>query len=250
VIEAVGENTKFKIGDSVFGFLPYGPFNRRGSFAEVLIASADEIALKPAGVSHIQAAAAATPGLTAIQGMRDVGKLSSPGGRVLITGVSGGVGSVAISVAQRLGATSVAIGSGRGVELAKKLGASEVIDRKKQDVFTSAQGPFDLVFDAAAAYRWNQWKGKLKARGMYVTTLPSLSVLTDKLMSLTSPSGTWFVGIKSKPADLQLLASWLDSGLTVAIDSTIPLRDITKGLAQLKRGEVLGRIVVDVINGF
>jgi NADPH:quinone reductase-like Zn-dependent oxidoreductase len=250
VIEAVGESTDWKVGESVFGFLPYGPFNRKGAFAEALIARADEIASKPDGISHIQAAAAATPGLTAIQGVRDAGKLSSSGGRVLITGVSGGVGSVAVSIAGKLGAAVVAVGSGRGIALAKQLGASGVIDRKHQDVFASSDAPFDVVFDAAAAYRWKQWKGKLKSGGMYVTTLPSLPFLGDKLRSLVAASGAAMMSVKSKPSDLRQLGSWLDSGLAITIDSTIPVREIALGLAKLQRGEVTGRIAVDVINGF
>jgi hypothetical protein len=77
-----------------------------------------------------------------------------------------------------------------------------------------------------------------------------LSFFADKLKSLGAPSGAGMVGAKSKPSDLLLLGSWLDSGLTITIDSTIPAREIALGLAKLRRGEVTGRIAVDVINGF
>jgi NADPH:quinone reductase-like Zn-dependent oxidoreductase len=250
VIEAVGENSEWKIGDAVFGFLPYGPFNKRGAFAETVIAKSDEIALKPAGVSHIQAAAAATPALTAIQAIRDVGKLPKTGGRVLVTGISGGVGSMAVGIITRLGAVPTAAGSGRGIELAKKSGAGEVIDRKQQNVFDSSHGRFDVIFDAAAAYRWSLWKGSLKSGGQFVTTLPSLALFSDKLKSLIAPTGAGFVNVKCRPSDLRLLGDWLDSGLSVAIDSTVPVRDVATGIEKLHRGEVLGRIAVDVINGF
>ena len=251
VVETTGPDTDHAVGDAVFGFLPYGPFNRQGAFAEALIARAREIALKPAGVSHHQAAAAATPCLTALQAIRDVGKLSQAGGLVLITGVSGGVGSVAVSVARKLGAKVVATGSGRGLELARSLGAMNVIDRKQQqDIFSSQRGPFDVVFDASAAYRWSRCKGQLKPGGMYVTTLPSLSILTDKIKSIMAPTGTAFVNVKSKPSDLQLLAGWLEAGLSVTVDSVIPAREIAAGLAKLQRGEVVGRVVVDVLGGF
>jgi NADPH:quinone reductase-like Zn-dependent oxidoreductase len=250
VIEAVGPGAGFKVGDAVFGHLPYGPFNRRGAFAETLIASVGEIALKPASVSHAQAAAAATPALTALQAIRDAGKLSASNGRVLVTGVSGGVGSVGISVARRLGATVVAIGSGRGLEIARKLGAAEVLDRKQGDVVAAAQGPFDVVFDAAAAYRWSQWRGKIKPGGMYVTTLPSLSFAADKLKSMFASTGAGFVSVKSRRADLELISGWMTSGLTVEIDSVVPVREIAAGLERLRRGEVVGRVVVDVVGGF
>ncbi|MEO6456520.1 MAG: NAD(P)-dependent alcohol dehydrogenase [Ginsengibacter sp.] len=186
IIEELGEASEWKIGDAVFGFLPYAPSNNRGAFAEALIAKTNEIALKPTGVSHFQAAAAATPALTSLQAIRDVGKLPHSGGRVLVTGISGGVGSTAIGVILKLGAVPVGVGSGRGIELAKKLGASKVIDRQHQNIFKSSDGNFDVIFDAAAAYSWSQWKGLLCQGGKYVTTLPSVPLFVDKLKSLFS----------------------------------------------------------------
>ena len=251
VVEQLGAETSgFKVGDPVFGHLPYSFSNRRGAFAEVLLARADEIALKPESVSHAQAAAAATPALTALQALRDVGRLSETGGIVLVTGVSGGVGSCAVLVARRLGASVVGVGSGRGLELAKSLGAETLIDRKRQDVFRDSAGPFDVVFDAAAAYRWRQWKGKLKPGGAYVTTLPSLAFVVDKLVSAVSSTRVGFVSVKSRASDLRLVGQWLSSGLSVPIDSTVPVRDVAKGLATLRQGEVVGRIGVDVLYGF
>ncbi|MEO8471579.1 MAG: NADP-dependent oxidoreductase [Chryseolinea sp.] len=250
VIEALGEDSEWKIGDSVFGFLPYAPSNNRGAFAEALIAKTNEIALKPTGVSHIQAAAAATSALTSLQAIRDIGKLPDSGGRVLVTGISGGVGSTAIGVILKLGAVPVGVGSGRGIKLAKELGASKVIDRQHQDIFKSSEGNFDVIFDAAAAYRWSQWKGLLCQGGKFVTTLPSVPFFVDKLKSLISSTSVGFVAVKSLQADLQLLGKWLESGLTITIDSTIPVRDVVKGIEKLHRGKNLGRIAVDVINGF
>jgi NADPH:quinone reductase-like Zn-dependent oxidoreductase len=250
-IEALGPGTTgFQVKDAVFGFLPYSPFSRRGAFAEVLVARADEIAAKPANVSHVQAAAAATPGLTALQALKDVGRLPSAGGSVLVTGVSGGVGSCAVAIARRLGATVVGTGSGRGLELAKTLGAERVIDRKREDIFLAAQGPFDVVLDAAAAYRWKQWRGKLRKGGAFVTTLPSGAFVVDKVRSLFSATRAGFIGVKSRPADLTQVGQWLASGLTIPIDATIPVRDVAKGLARLSQTEVLGRIAVDVLGGF
>ena len=250
-VEALGPGVeKVKIGDDVFGFLPYGMANRRGAFAESLVAKVDELALKPSGVSHIQAAAAATTGLSALQSLRDLGRLGKPGTRVLITGVSGGVGSIGIGIAKKLGAAVTGLGSGKGLELARRLGAETVIDRKSLDAVSSAQGPFDVVFDAAAGYRWSQWKALLKLDGTYVTTLPSLTFGLDLVASYFSMTRTRFLMVKSKAADLQLLGEWLASGLQVPIDSTIPVSDVAKGLARLKAGEVLGRIAVDVPNQF
>jgi NADPH:quinone reductase-like Zn-dependent oxidoreductase len=251
VVDAVDEGqTRWKIGDSVFGFLPYGPGNNEGAFAEFLIAREDQIARKPTSISHEQAAASATAALTALQGIRDQGKLPSVDAQVLITGASGAVGSTGILVAKKLGAHVTAIGSQRGLELAKRLGADVVIDRKEGDIIEKANDSYDVVFDAAAAYRWSRWKTKLKAGGSFVTTLPSLAFATDKLASLFTSSSVQLVLVKARDRDLELLAKWLGEGFEVAIDSTLPVRDVAKGLLRYQRGEFVGRIVVDVANGF
>jgi NADPH:quinone reductase-like Zn-dependent oxidoreductase len=251
VVDAVGKGQKrWKIGDSVFGFLPYGPWNNQGAFAEFLIAPENQVALKPASVSHEQAAASATSALTALQGIRNQGKLPSANTHVLITGASGAVGSTGILVAKKLGAHVTAVGSQRGFEFAKRLGADVVIDRKNCDVVAKANNSYDVVFDAAAAYRWALWKKKLKSGGSFVTTLPSLAFATDKLASLFSSSSAQFVMVKARDKDLELLAKWLSEGFKVSIDSTVPVREVAKAFSRYKTGDFVGRIVVDVANGF
>jgi NADPH:quinone reductase-like Zn-dependent oxidoreductase len=252
-VDAVGPGvTERSIGDEVFGFLPYGPFNKRGAFAEASLAKCDEIAVKPKGISHETAAASATTGLTAIQSMRDLGRLPASGGQVLVTGVSGGVGSIAVGIAQKLNASVTAVGSGAGLELARRLGAVKVLDRTKEDLPENAQsrldGQFDVVFDAAAAYRWRKWRGTLKTGGAFVTTLPSFTFAADKAASLFARTRVHFVNVKSRPADLELLAGWLEKGLEVPLAATIQVRDLAKGLAQLQKAG--GRISVRVADGF
>jgi NADPH:quinone reductase-like Zn-dependent oxidoreductase len=248
-IDAVGPSvTGLSVGDDVFGFLPYGPGNSRGAFAESLIARSDEVAKKPAGVTHDVAAAAATTGLTAIQAIRDLGRLPSRGGRILVTGVSGGVGSIAVGIGKQLGAEVTAVGSGAGLELARKLGASEVIDRTSQALPGDLRDRFDVVFDAAAAYRWRQWRGALRRGGAFVTTLPSLAFAVDTVHSLFTSTRVRFVNVKSRPADLEVLGSWLAGGLEVPLASTIPVREVATGLATLQRSG--GRVSVRVADGF
>ena len=248
-VDAVGPSvTGLSAGDDVFGFLPYGPFNRRGAFAEALIARCDEIAIKPKGVAHEVAAAAATTGLTAIQSIRDLGRLPAREGRVLVTGVSGGVGSISVGVAKRLNASVTAVGSGAGLELARRLGAVEVLDRTAQPLPGGLRAQFDVIFDASAAYRWRTWRSALKPGGAFVTTLPSAAFFSDKLASLFARTRVHFVNVKSRPADLRLLASWLEDGLEVPLASTVPVREVAKGLAQLQKAG--GRIGVRVDGGF
>jgi NADPH:quinone reductase-like Zn-dependent oxidoreductase len=94
-VEAVGPAvTAVAVGDDVFGFLPYGPGNRRSAFAEAVVVRCDELAIKPKSISHEVAAAAATTGLAALQSLRDLGRLPASGGHVLVTGVSGAVGRI------------------------------------------------------------------------------------------------------------------------------------------------------------
>jgi len=248
-VDAVGPSvTGISVGDDVFGFLPYGPGNKRGAFAEALIARSDEIALKPKGVSHEVAAAAATTGLTTIQSIRDLGRLPAKDGQVLVTGVSGGVGSIAVGVAKRLGATVTGVGSGAGLDLARRLGCEEALDRTKQELPGAIRQRFDVVFDASAAYRWREWRTALKPGGAFVTTLPSLPFLFDKIASLFSRTRVHFVNVKSRPADLALLGTWLEDGLEVPLASTIPVRDVAKGLKQLQKSG--GRVAVQVADGF
>ena len=229
-VDAIGPAvTGVSVGDDVFGFLPYGPGNNRGAFAESLLARVDEVAAKPPGISHEIAAAAATTGLTAIQAMRDLGRLPAGGGQVLVTGVSGGVGSMSVGVAKRLNATVTAVGSGPGLQLAKHLGATEVLDRRERPLPGDIRDRFDVVFDAAAAYRWSQWRRALKSGGAFVTTLPSAAFAADKVRSLFTPTRAHFVNVKSRPADLELLASSLEGGLEVPLASTIPVRRSPRG---------------------
>jgi len=252
VVDGVGERqSRWKIGDSVFGFLPYGPGNNQGAFAEFLIAHEDQVAMKPASISHEQAAASATATLTALQGLRGEGNLPLVKSHVLITGASGAVGSTSITVAKKLGAYVTAVGSQRGLELAKRHGADIVIDRKQSDILEQADHSYDVIFDAAAAYRWSQWKTKLKPGGRFVTPLPSPAFAADKLLSLFASSSAQFVGIvKSRNKDLELLAKWLGEGFEVSIDSTLPVREVAKGVLQYQKRDFVGRIVVDVANGF
>ena len=248
-VDAVGpEVTARSVGDEVFGFLPYGPFNKRGAFAQALIAKCEEIASKPKGISHETAAAAATTGLTAIQSMRDLGRLPASGGQVLVTGASGGVGSISVGVANKLNASVTAVGSGMGLEIARRLGAASVLDRTQADLPGNIHERFDVVFDAAAAFRWRKWRGTLKTGGAFVTTLPSFAFAVDKAASLFARTRVHFVNVKSRPADLELLAGWLEEGLEVPLATSIPVRDLAKGLAQLQKAG--GRISVRVADGF
>jgi NADPH:quinone reductase len=250
VVDALGPGvTAWAPGDEVFGFLPYGGSTKSGAFAELLVASATAMAKKPAAISHGVAAAAATPALTALQAMLDAGRLGT-GGRVLLIGASGGVGAVAIGVALKLGASVTAVCATHAVDFVTELGPDEVIDRSKQDPLKTARGPFDVVFDAAAAHGWSTTKQLLGPGGAYVTTLPSLAFFGHKLASLFSATRCSFIIVKPKASDLEQLARWLGEGLKVPIESTVPVREVKTALARMMKGQMRGRIVVQVEGGF
>jgi NADPH:quinone reductase-like Zn-dependent oxidoreductase len=126
------------------------------------------------------------------------------------------------------------------------MGADAVVDRKRDGAVSDLMGPYDVIFDAAAGYRWKQWRSRLSKNGTFITTLPSFAFVVDKLSSYLSSSRCAIVMVKSKPADLRLLGEWLGDGLTVAVDRTISLTEVPENLARMARGEVLGRVVVQI----
>ena len=247
-VDAVGPGvSEVGAGDDVFGFLPYSMGNRRGAFAEALVANVHELARKPKGISHELAAASATTGVTAIQSLRDLGRLAA-GGRALITGVSGGVGSIGVGIARRLGATVTAVGSGAGLEVAKRLGAAQLWDRHDRALPGEVADRFDVVFDPSASYRWKAWRRVLAPGGTFVTTLPSVGFFVDKLASWFTDTRVRFVNVKARAADLRLLAGWLEDGLEVPLASTVCVRDVAEGLLRLQKSG--GRVSVRVADGF
>jgi NADPH:quinone reductase len=250
VVDKVGAGvTAVAVGDEVFGFLPYSGATRQGAYAEYVVCAATGLAKKPAGVTHRTAAAAATGGITTLQSLRDLGRLAS-GGHVLIVGAAGGVGAVGVGVARKLGARVTAVCSTHAVDFVTGLGADEVIDRKKQDPLTTATGPFDVVFDAAAAHSWGATRHLLKPGGTYVSTLPSAALFAHIVFSLVTATRVRFVMVKPVADDLVLLGRWLVEGLTVPVESTVPVRGVAAAMQRMMAGEVRGRIAVDVIGGF
>src|SRR5213592_3678990 len=160
-VEAVGKNvTQFKPGDEVFG-------GRGGAFAEYVCPRATRaVALKPASVSFEDAASVNIAGITALQALRDKGKVQ-PGQKVLINGASGGVGTFAVQIAKSLGADVTGVCSTRNVDLVKSLGADHVIDYTKED-FTKGGERYDVILDNVGTQPLLGFKRVLKPKGIYV----------------------------------------------------------------------------------
>src|ERR1700751_2321828 len=160
-VEAVGKNvTQFKPSDEVFG-------GRGGAFAEYVCPRATRaVALKPASATFEEAASVNIAGITALQALRDKGKVQ-PGQKVLINGASGGVGTFAVQIAKSFGAEVTGVCSGRNVEMVQSLGADHVIDYTKED-FTKGDQKYDVILDNVANHSLSECRRVLTLNGIYV----------------------------------------------------------------------------------
>ncbi len=249
VIDAVGDGVSgCSTDDVVAGFLPYTRETRRGAYAEWLLASPEMFARVPDGMDLSVAAALGTGGATALQGLRDNGRLASSGS-VLVVGAAGGVGSLAVGVARAMGARVTAVCSTGSVEMVRELGAEEVIDRSKEDPLKKA-GQYDVIYDAAAAWTFAGSRHLLAPSGTFVTTLPSASMAWGMLLTLFGGQRCAMVVVKNRRADLEQVMAWTQAGMKVPIDSVVPVRELRLALERQLRGGMRGKIVVDVEGGW
>ena len=160
VVEVVGKDvTRFQPGDEVFGL-------GKGSFAEYARAPENKLAPKPANLSFEQAAVVAVSGLTALQGVRDHGKVA-PGQKVLIIGASGGVGSYAVQLAKAFGAEVTAVCSTTKVDLVRSLGADHVVDYTRED-FAKGEQRYDVILDIGGNSSLSRLRGVLTPKGRLI----------------------------------------------------------------------------------
>ncbi len=248
VVVHVGQNvTGFRVGDRVFGDVGFG------ALAEYASVNPKAITQMPAGIGFEQAAAVPLAGLTALQGLRDVGGLQS-GRRVIVNGASGGVGTLAVQIAKTLGAVVTAVCSTAKVEGAYAIGADKVIDYTKDD-YTQSERGYDLLFDNAGNRPWRQTSRVLADGGMVVTVTgpkhmmfgPLRHMLVRKLASrFDSKAFTWFTAAVKRD-DLDQLAAWLESGEVVpVIERTYPLDRVPEALRYLGEGHAHGKLVIVV----
>jgi NADPH:quinone reductase-like Zn-dependent oxidoreductase len=246
VVDALGAGVEdLHIGAEVFGMLAYSRRTQFGSLAEYTIVPARWLAEKPAHLDHDTAAALATAGLTALQGLRGPGRLKE-GNRVLVTGSSGGVGALAIGVVRAVGGKADAITSTGGAKLARIVGAETVVDRSAPDFLSSLNGPYQIVYDAAAAYSMRTFRRVLAKGGTYVTTLPTLTLPLDVLTAPFLRRRIRLVMVKPSRADLLTLADFTKQGLVVPIAERVPLANAATALADYHAHGARGKIVVRI----
>jgi NADPH:quinone reductase-like Zn-dependent oxidoreductase len=241
-VEAVGKNVKqFHPGDEVFGMV-------RGGFAEYTCALEDALALKPSNLSFEAAAAVPMAAITALQGLRDEGKIQA-GQKVLINGASGGVGTFALQIAKSFGAEVTAVCSTGNVEQALSIGADHVIDYTKED-FTESGKQYDLIFAANGYHPLAAYKRALTPKGIYVMAGGTKAqmfqgVLMGSWMSETSGRKMGGVSAKRSQKDLVILKELLEAGKIVpVIDKRYSLNEAAEALRYLGEGHARGKVVI------
>jgi len=248
-VAAVGSRvTRFKPGDPVYAML--GP-PRGGGYAELAVAPESAVARKAHSQSYIEAASMPVAALTALQGLRDLGRLQ-PGQSVLINGASGGVGTFAVQIARALGARVTGVCGPKNVGLVRSLGAEMVLDYTKED-FTAPGKAYDVILDAVAKSSFANCRKALAPAGTYVTTLPNVDVLIQGmvLLPLLSLVGqcqralTLFA--KARWQDLEYLASLADEGkLKPVIDRVYPLDQAGAAHDQSESERTRGKLVLEI----
>jgi NADPH:quinone reductase-like Zn-dependent oxidoreductase len=242
-VEAVGKNVKqFKPGDEVFG----GNIWSGGGFAEYACAIEDRLARKPANISFEEAAAVPVAAITALQGLRNKGRIRQ-GQKVLIDGASGGVGTFAIQIAKSFGAEVTAVCSTRNVETARSIGADYVIDYTREDFTQNAQR-YDLIVAANAYHSMFDYRRALSRNGIYVWCGGKVSLqvmLLGPLLSLVGRKKTRFFLARLNKKDLDFLKDLLEAGKVVPVlDRRYPLSEVAKALRYLEEGHAQGKVVL------
>ncbi|WP_447003298.1 NAD(P)-dependent alcohol dehydrogenase [Saccharothrix isguenensis] len=249
-VAAVGRGvTRFKPGDDVFGWC-------EGSLAEYASAEEGALARKPDGLTFEQAAGLPLAGYTAVQALRDHGRVQA-GQKVLVNGASGGIGTLAVQIAKALGAEVTGVCGPGNVELVRSLGADHVIDYSRAD-FTRGDERYDLVLDNVGNHSLSALRRVLTPRGTLVPNSGGSGrwvggakrVFQAMLLSL-------FVRHRVKPfiaqgrlENLDVLSELVEAGkLTPVVGRTYPLRDAAEALAHVAEGHARGKVVLTVQAG-
>ena len=246
-VEAVGKNVQqFLPGDEVFGVTGF----EGNGFAEYVCAIEKKLALKPANLSFEEAAAVPIAASTALQGLRDKGRIQ-PGHKVLIEGASGGVGTFAVQIAKAFGAEVTAVCSTRNVEIARSIGADHVLDYTQVDFARSGQR-YDLILAANAHHSILDYWRALGPDGIYVAAGGAVlrilqAFLLGPLLSLMGRKKIRFFIANINQKDLVFLKGLLEAGKVVpVIDRRYKLREAADALRYLAKGHAQGKVVLTV----
>jgi NADPH:quinone reductase-like Zn-dependent oxidoreductase len=246
VVEAVGRNvTQFKPGDEVYGVC-------QGAFAEYVCTGESKLVKIADGVSFEQAASIPIAGLTALQALRDKGKIQ-PGHAVLVNGASGGVGTFGVQIAKAFGAKVTGVTSSRNVELVRSIGAEDVIDYTKQD-FTKSDKRFDLILDCVGNHTFSECLRVLQPKGIIVPAggktdnwmlEPIRRMIAAAAQSLFVSQKQVSIFAKMNQADLLVMNEMLLSGkVRPIIDRRCTLVELPAAMRYLEEGHARGKVVM------
>jgi NADPH:quinone reductase-like Zn-dependent oxidoreductase len=247
-VEAIGAAvTGFRVGDDVYGV-------GEGSFAEYARASEKKLALRPGNLSARQAAAVPVSAPTALQAVRDHGKVQ-PGQKVLVIGASGGVGTYAVQLAKAYGAEVTGVSSTAKTDVVQAAGADHVLDYTRDDV-TSGEQRYDVVLDIGGNRPIRRLRRALTDRGTLVVVGGETGGRwlggTERLLGLLLLKPFVRQALRNfvasdKAADLQALTALIESGqVTPVVDRTFPLDEAATAVQYMHEGRARGKVVLDV----
>jgi NADPH:quinone reductase-like Zn-dependent oxidoreductase len=246
-VEAVGAGVEhLRVGDDVFGWC-------NGAFAEFVCAGEDHFVLKPQDLTFEHAAAVPLAAMTALQGIRDSGRVEA-GQKVLIVGASGGVGTFAVQIAKSLGAEVTGVCSTRNVELVRSIGADHVVDYTRADV-TRGDERFDVIFELAGTDTPGAYRRLLTPTGILVLSSgdggrwlgPLGRMLKAKISGPFVSQTMGFLSAVENHADLVILKAMLEAGtIRPVIDRTYPLHHAPDAIRHVDAGHTQGKTVITV----
>lgn len=251
-VSAVGKHvTHFQPGDEVFGDLSESGW---GGFAEYVSAPEHVLALKSANMSFEEAAAVPMAAVTALQGLRDKGKIQ-PGQKVLINGASGGVGTFAVQIAKSFGAEVTGVCSTGKMEMVRSIGADHVIDYTQEDFAAPKRVDqngqrYDLILAANGHRPISDYKRALTPNGIYVCSGGSMTqifqaMLRGAFISMTGSKKMGSLLAKPNKNDLAFMTELIEAGkVAPVIDRRYPLSEVASAIRYLEEGHAKGKVVI------
>jgi NADPH:quinone reductase-like Zn-dependent oxidoreductase len=249
-VEALGAKVShFKVGDEVFG-------SCKGAFAEYVCASESVLVTKPANVTFEQAASVPVAAYTALQGLRDKGRIQA-GQKVLVNGAAGGVGTFAVQIAKSFGADVTGVCSTRNLEMVRSIGADRAIDYTQEDFTKSAQR-YDIFFDCVGNHSLSAAMRVLSPEGIYVgaggTTDnwmigPLARAISSLVLSLFGSQKFLMILAKPSKQDLTFMREQMESGkITPVIDRLYNLNEVPEAIRYLETGRARGKVIITFEN--
>lgn len=236
--------SNYKIGESVFGMI--NGWQGR-CCAEYVNVSVNELETMPQQLTYEEAAGISLAGQTALQAIRDIGKLKERQ-NICINGASGGVGSIAIQIAKELGGIVTTVSSTKNTKFCKSLGADTCLSYTETNILESNQ-KFDVFFDVFGNLSFNKTKNLLGTKGRYVTTVPKPEIFKEQIWNVFRSKKAKMIVVKSKKDDLNWLSEKISTGkITPVIDKVYSFDKIRDAQKHIESKRAIGKIILKIEN--